>query len=73
MSLPALTAQQVARALSRADFYEARMSGSHKVMKSVERGATVTVPMHKGSLPTGTLRNIIRQAKMTVDEFLSFL
>jgi len=49
-----------------------RVSGSHHILK--KHPYSVTVPMH-GSKPIkqGTLRNIIKQAGMTVDEFLEYL
>ncbi|MGD8623769.1 MAG: type II toxin-antitoxin system HicA family toxin [Anaerolineae bacterium] len=69
--LPTLKAREVVSALKRAGFYEARQRGSHLQLK---RGnLLVTVPMHSGDLNPGTLRSIIRQARMTVDEFLALL
>lgn len=36
--------------------------------------ATLSVPVHKGKdVKRGTLRDLIRDANMQVDEFLSFL
>ncbi|MBI4164661.1 MAG: type II toxin-antitoxin system HicA family toxin [Acidobacteria bacterium] len=47
-------------------FYEVRQAGSHLQLK---RGnLTVTVPMHPGDLAPGTLRSILRQAHLTIDE-----
>ena len=69
--LPALRAREVIRLLERAGFYEARQRGSHLQLK---RGnLLVTIPVHSGDLNPGTLRSIIRQAGMTVDEFLTLL
>ncbi|MGD8794154.1 MAG: type II toxin-antitoxin system HicA family toxin [Anaerolineae bacterium] len=69
--LPTLKAREVVSALKRAGFYEARQRGGHLQLK---RGnLLVTVPMHSGDLNPGTLRSIIRQARMTVDEFLALL
>lgn len=69
--LPALKAWEVIRILERAGFYEVRQRGSHRQLK---RGnLLVTVPMHSGDLNPGTLRSIIRQAGMTVEEFLTLL
>jgi len=69
--LPALKARQVIRALENAGFYEVRQRGSHLQLK---RGnLLVTVPVHPGDLNPGTLRSIIRQAGMTVEEFLALL
>ena len=69
--LPALKAREVIRILERAGFYEVRQRGSHLQLK---RGnLLVTVPVHSGDLNPTTLRSIIRQAGMTVEEFLALL
>ncbi|HOT93486.1 MAG TPA: type II toxin-antitoxin system HicA family toxin [Anaerolineae bacterium] len=69
--LPALRAREVIRLLEDAGFYEVRQRGSHLQLK---RGnLLVTMPVHSGDLNTGTLRSIIRQAGMTVEEFLMLL
>ena len=74
-SLPAVSARQVIAALRRAGFVVDRIVGSHHVLvhrDDVRR--TVTVPFHGGrSLKLGTLRNIIPQSGVTVDEFRSYL
>jgi len=69
--LPALRAREVIRLLEDAGFYEVRQRGSHLQLK---RGnLLVTMPVHSGDLHTRTLRSIIRQAGMTVEEFLMLL
>jgi predicted RNA binding protein YcfA (HicA-like mRNA interferase family) len=69
--LPLLKPRQVVRALEKAGFYQVRQRGSHLQLK--KGNLLVTVPMHAGDLNPGTLRSIIRQAQMTVDEFLVLL
>ena len=32
-----------------------------------------TIPKHRGDMPEGTLRNIIKQAGLTVDDFIGLL
>ena len=69
--LPALRAREVIRLLEGVGFYEVRQRGSHLQLK---RGnLLVTIPVHSGDLNPSTLRSIIRQAGMTVDEFLTLL
>lgn len=69
--LPALKAREVIRLLEDVGFYEVRQRGSHLQLK---RGnLLVTIPVHSGDLHPGTLRSIIRQAGMTVEEFLMLL
>lgn len=73
--LPSLNGKAVIRALERAGFEVVRVSGSHYRMrhKSDPRRQT-TVPFHASrDLPRGTLRDIIEQAGMTVEEFLTCL
>lgn len=69
MKLPALTAREVDRILRRAGFVAVRQKGSHKFYLRESQG--VTVPQHSRDLRRGTLRAIIKQAGMSVEEFLS--
>lgn len=59
------------RALERVGFYIHRTSGSHYILK--KEGLRVTVPYHGKDLKPGTLKSIIEQAGLTVEEFLSLL
>jgi len=70
--LPTLKPREMVAALERAGFYQqVRQRGSHLQLK--KGNLLVTVPMHAGDLNPGTLRSIIRQARLTVDEFLDLL
>jgi predicted RNA binding protein YcfA (HicA-like mRNA interferase family) len=69
--LPGLKPRQVVSALEKAGFYTVRQRGSHLQLK--KGNLLVTVPMHSGDLKPGTLRSIIRQARMSVDEFMKLL
>ena len=60
------------RALGRVGFYVDRQRGSHVVLVRAEPQGTVTVPMKK-ELGPGLLRAIIRQAGLSVEEFVSLL
>lgn len=55
---------------NRFGFYKVRKKGSHVVLKKDSYG--VVVPDHK-ELKIGTLRSILRQAKVTEEEFASEL
>jgi predicted RNA binding protein YcfA (HicA-like mRNA interferase family) len=74
-SLPAVNARQVLVALRRAGFVVDRISGSHHMLVHPgDARRTVTVPFHGArSLRLGTLRSIIRQAGLTVEEFRRLL
>jgi predicted RNA binding protein YcfA (HicA-like mRNA interferase family) len=54
--------------LERAGFVQAGVKGSHCKMRSHERHLTVIVPLHRGTLPRGTLASILRQTMMTADD-----
>jgi len=73
--LPALRARDVLRALAKAGFIEKRVSGSHYILAHRDDPArAVTVPYHGArDLKSGTLRAIIRQAGLTVEEFCDLL
>ena len=69
--LPALTAKEVIRALEKAGFSFVRQKGSHRIF--VKDAIGITVPYHSGDLRKSTLHKIIRQAKLTPEEFLELL
>ena len=72
--LPALSADQVVRALERAGFSVHRIKGSHHHLRDPARPrARPVVPVHRGDLPAGTLRAIIKQAGLTVSAFRKLL
>jgi len=69
-SLPVLSGQEVCGILAKFDFEKVRQRGSHIMMQRKLDGTTITVPVpnHK-ELRTGTLRSIIRQSGLTVEDF----
>ena len=70
--LPVISGQECVRALEKVGFYVARRKGSHVNMRRDDPFAKVTVPDHK-ELDRGTLRAIIRQAGLSVEEFVALL
>jgi predicted RNA binding protein YcfA (HicA-like mRNA interferase family) len=68
--LPRISGPEAIRALERMGFSQARQKGSHVVMKKGSFGCVV--PMHK-VLAVGTLASILRQARLTPEEFLENL
>jgi predicted RNA binding protein YcfA (HicA-like mRNA interferase family) len=72
--LPRITSKEVIRALKRAGFVEWRQRGSHLHLKRLSDNTRVTIPVHRGrTIPPGTLRGIIRDAGLTVQEFVDLL
>jgi len=69
--LPAYKPKDVLRALIAAGFKVDHVSGSHYILKHDEKGGLrVTLPWHGKDLKRGTLTSIIKQAGLTVEEFL---
>jgi predicted RNA binding protein YcfA (HicA-like mRNA interferase family) len=50
-----------------------RTTGSHAHLGHPTKPGIVTVALHAGTIPLGTLRSIIRQAGLTVDQFINLL
>lgn len=72
--LPIVSGEETVRALERAGFVFRRQTGGHKILRHPEMKITVPVPIHGGKdLRPGTLRGIIRDAGLTVEEFRRFL
>ncbi len=72
--LPSLTARKVVRALKRAGFVEDRQRGSHLVLWQPQTNARTVVPMHAGrALKEPLLRAILRDADLSIEEFLDLL
>jgi predicted RNA binding protein YcfA (HicA-like mRNA interferase family) len=61
---------QAVRALSRLGFTDVRQSGSHRIMR--KNGRSVVIPMHRPIKP-GTLKGLIGQAGVTMEEFVAEL
>jgi len=65
--LPSLSGKKVIRALSKLGFVVVRQRGSHVVL---QKGADmVTVPMHD-PVKKSTLKSILKQADVTLEDFL---
>lgn len=67
-----ISSREVIRALEKIGFYVDHQTGSHIIMRRDEPRATVPIPERK-EMRKGTLRKIIKQAGLTVDEFLTLL
>jgi predicted RNA binding protein YcfA (HicA-like mRNA interferase family) len=71
--LPATTAKDLVRVAERLGFVFRRQSGSHAIYVRQNDQARVVIPMHKGELKRKTLRAIIQDLKISVEEFASLL
>ena len=71
--VPSLRGEQVVRALERAGFKVARVTGSHHIMRHAD-GRGTTVPVHSGrDVAKGTLRGILADVGMTVADLRELL
>lgn len=72
--LPALTPREVIAVFERRGFYIARINGSHHILKHpTDPGIRLTIAVHRKEFKPSTLRRIIKDSGMNVDEFLSLL
>jgi len=67
--LPRISGRECIKAMEKAGFQFKRQEGSHIILRRNDPFAQLIVPDHK-ELDRGTLRAIIRQAGMSVDEFV---
>ena len=72
--LKRVSGSETIRALEQLGFVQVRQRGSHVVLKkSTSEGAVgCTVPLHR-ELAIGTLRGILRQARVTPEDFMKNL
>ena len=66
--LPRISGDEAIKTFKKLGFHQARQKGSHVVMRLKDKGCVI--PRHK-QLALGTLRSAIRQAGITVDEFVT--
>jgi len=67
-----ISGREVREVLLRAGFVFRRQTGSHMVLRRDDPYARAIVPDHK-EIRTGTLRRIITDAGMTVEQFMELL
>ena len=69
--LPVISGKDVIKVLAKIGYYIRGQTGSHIHLRHPERQA-LTIPNHK-EIARGTLRTIIKQAGLTVEEFNGLL
>jgi predicted RNA binding protein YcfA (HicA-like mRNA interferase family) len=71
--LPRISGREVVQALKKVGLEQDRQRGSHIILRQTDSPhRRVTVPDHK-EIAKGTLRAIIREVGLTVDEFNDLL
>lgn len=68
--LPRVTAKRVLKALQRSGFYIHHQAGSHVNLRHEGKPHLhVVIPFHGGDLAPKTIKSILVQAELTVEEF----
>ena len=72
--LPILSGKDIIKVLSKIGFEHVRTKGSHAILnKQTEKGkVTIPVPLHK-ELAKGTLKSIMKQAELSLEDLLNLL
>jgi len=70
--LPRVSGRETVRAFQRAGWEVTRQRGSHVVLTKAGSIYTLSVPLHP-VLGPGLLRDLIRKAELTVEEFTELL
>jgi predicted RNA binding protein YcfA (HicA-like mRNA interferase family) len=70
--LPQVSGVEAVRALEKAGFSVRRQHGSHIILRRDDPFAQTVVPNHR-QIDRGTLRAILRQAGLSVEEFTQLL
>jgi predicted RNA binding protein YcfA (HicA-like mRNA interferase family) len=70
--LPVVSGADCIKALTKIGFDVVRQRGSHITLVRQDPSTQLTVPNHK-TIAKGTLRSLIRDAGLTVDEFIDLL
>ncbi len=73
MKLPRISGKDTANILKKKGFVAVRQKGDHLRLEknTVEKTIKLTVPLHK-ELKKGTLNRIIKDAELTLEEFLKY-
>jgi predicted RNA binding protein YcfA (HicA-like mRNA interferase family) len=70
--LPVVSGRKCIRTLEKVGFYFKRQEGSHVTLRRDGPFSQLVIPLHR-KLDRGTLRSILRQANLSVDEFVALL
>ncbi len=71
-ALPVISGADAVKAFNQAGWVAVRQRGSHIIMVKEGSMASLSVPDHR-ELARGTLRSLIRDAGLTVGEFIELL
>ncbi|MBI2898632.1 MAG: type II toxin-antitoxin system HicA family toxin [Planctomycetes bacterium] len=70
--LPVISGREAGRVFERAGWVFARQKGSHRIYTRVGSRIALSIPDH-GEIDRGLLRALIRDAGLSVDEFVALI
>ena len=70
--LPVCSGAEAVKAFENAGWVQSRIKGSHLSLTKSANPVVLTIPLHR-ELKPGLLRNLIRSAGLSVDEFIELL
>ncbi|MEK9135474.1 MAG: type II toxin-antitoxin system HicA family toxin [Patescibacteria group bacterium] len=73
MRLPALKPKKVIKVLKIIGFRQVRQTGSHLILVNKITKRIISVPIHSKDIKRGLLFSIIKQADLTIEEFIRLL
>jgi len=69
--LSGFTYRKIIRKLKRLGFvFHRQAAGSHEIWYNPSTKRYTTIPNHPGDMPEGTLRAILKQSNISVDDFI---
>lgn len=72
--LPAVTSSDLLRVVKEFGFVAQKQKGSHLHLKRATDKRRITIPVHKGrDIPKGTLTAILKDAGISIEDFLKNL
>lgn len=71
--LPVVKPKEMIKALQKRGFVTDHVSGSHYIMYSSNRMLRVSIPYHNRPLRRKTLKNILENAQLSVEELIKLL
>lgn len=71
--LPVVKAKEAVKAILKLGFVQhGQMKSSHMVLKHLD-GRRTTIPIHSKDIPTGTMLAILRDIKISKEDFIKIL
>ncbi len=66
-----LRPREILRKLAHLGFIQDRVTGSHIILYEPHTGRRAVVPRHNSDLPKGTVKSILREARIGIDDFFT--